>query len=257
MIEERVRVLFVPASILTLVLAGGFFAQVEWAVTLWPWPAAPLSYVFIASILAAIAIPLLWIAVRGERAAMQAGALDLTVMYGGMCVYVLTLIGDPGQPRLWPYAIVFGAACLGSAATFARSRRIDWNDDRPMPAPARGSFAAFAAILVGAGTALLLHADIFPWPLTAESSVMFGFVYLGAAVYFIHGFLAPRWSNAAGQLAGFLVYDVILLGPFCAHFADATGGELVSLIIYTAFLIYSGAIAVYYLFLDPATRVRP
>jgi hypothetical protein len=223
-----IRAVFVPGGILILVLVGGFVAQATWATTLWPWPAAPLSYVFIASILAAIAIPMLWIAVSGEAAAMQAGALDLTVMYGGMFLYVVTLIGDPGQPRLWPYAVVFGLACLGSGATFARTRRIAWHDGRPLPALVRGSFGAFALVLVAAATALIFHADIFPWTLTAESSATFGLVYLGAAVYFIHGFALPRWSNAGGQLAGFLVYDVILLGPFFAHFADVSGGQLTS-----------------------------
>ena len=251
-----IRPAFVPLSIITLVLAGGFFAELSWATTLWPWPAAPLSYVFIGSILAAIAIPLLWIALSGEGAAMQAGALDLAVMYAGMLVYVITLIGDPGQPELAPYAIVFGLACLGSAVVFVRSRGIEWIDPRPMPAVVRFSFAAFAVMLVAAGTALIFHAEIFPWPLTAESSVMFGFVYLGAAVYFIHGFLRPMWGNAAGQLAGFLAYDVILLAPFLDRFGEAGGGELRSLIVYLAFLLYSGGLAVYYLFLAEPTRIR-
>ena len=252
---SRIRVAFVPASLLALVVAGAFFAQLNWATTLWPWPAAPLSYVFIGSILAAIAIPMLWIAVSGETAAIQAGAIDLTVMYGGMFVYVLTLLGDPGEPQLWPYAIVFGIACAGSAAAFALSRGIAWRDERAMPAPVRGSFAAFAAILIGVGIALLFHADIFPWRLGKESSVMFGLVYLGAAVYFIHGVLVPRWSNAAGQLAGFLAYDVILLAPFLAHFSVVHGGALTSLIIYVAFLVYSGALGAYYLFVAESTRL--
>jgi hypothetical protein len=253
---RTIRPAFVPISILTLVLAGGFFAELEWATTLWPWPAAPLTYVFIASILAAIAIPLLWIALSDEAAAMQAGAIDLAVMYAGMLVYVVTLIGDPGQPDLVPYAIVFGLACLGSAVAFARTRTIAWVDPRPMPGPVRVSFAAFAVILVAAGTALIFHAEIFPWPLTAESSVMFGMVYLGAAVYFVHGFLRPMWANAAGQLAGFLAYDIILLAPFLDRFGEAGGGELRSLIVYTAFLLYSGVLAVYYLFLARPTKIR-
>ena len=124
-----------------------------------------------------------------------------------------------------------------------------------MPALVRGSFGAFAIILVAAGTALLFHADIFPWPLTSESSVMFGLVYLGAAVYFIHGFLLPKWSNAAGQLAGFLAYDVILLAPFLDHFKDVSGGDLVSLVIYVTFLLYSGGLAVRYLFLAEEIRI--
>jgi hypothetical protein len=252
---KRPSLAFVPASLLTLVLAGGFLAQLPWARTLWPWPASPLSYVFIASILAAIAIPLLWIALAGEAAAMRAGALDLTVMYGGMFVYVLTLVGDRGQPRLWPYAVVFALACLGSLAAFVSTRRVAWVDARHMPGPVRGSFAAFALILVVAGTALLFHADIFPWRLGAETSVMFGFVYLGAAVYFAHGFLDPRWGNAAGQLAGFLAYDLILLAPFIDHFKAVHGGQLVSLIVYVSFLVYSGALAGYYLFAAPQTRI--
>jgi hypothetical protein len=252
---HRIRLAFVPASLLSLILAGGFFAQVEWATTLWPWPAAPLSYVFIGSILAAIAIPMLWIAVSGEPAAIQAGAIDLAVMYGGMFVYVLTLLGDPGQPTLWPYAVVFGLACAGSTAAFVYSRRIPWRDGRPMPPPVRASFATFAVILVGVGTALLFHADIFPWHLGPESSVMFGLIYLGAAVYFVHGVLVPHWSNAAGQLAGFLAYDVVLLAPFLEHFKVAHGGARTSLIIYVVFLLYSGALAGYYLFVEDSTRL--
>lgn len=253
---RSIRPTFVTVSVLSLVLAGGFFAELTWATTLWPWPAAPLTYVFIGSILAAIAIPLLWIALSGELAAMRAGAIDLAVMYAGMFAYVATLLGDPGQPRLAPYLIVFGLASLGSLAAFAWSRRIEWVDPRPMPAVVRFSFAAFAVILVAAGTALIFHADIFPWPLTSESSVMFGFVYLGAAVYFLHGFLHPRWSNAAGQLAGFLAYDVILLAPFIDRFGEAGDGELRSLIVYVAFLLYSGGLAVYYLFLAEPTRIQ-
>jgi len=252
---RRIRLAFVPVSLLSLVLAGGFFAHVEWATTLWPWPAAPLSYVFIGSILAAIAIPMLWIAYSGESAAIQAGAADLAVMYGGMFVYVLTLLGGPGEPELWPYAIVFGLACAGSAAGFLVSRRLEWKDERPMPGPVRASFTAFAVMLVAAGTALLFHADIFPWRLGRETSVMFGLVYLGAAVYFLYGLLTPRWSNAAGQLAGFLAYDLVLLAPFLDHFRVATGGERVSLIVYVSFLIYSGALAGWYLFLDRSTRL--
>lgn len=251
----RVRLAFVLAAVLSLVLTVGFLAAVPWAKNLWPWPAAPLSFVFIASILAAIAIPVLWIALSGEIAAAQAGSVDLAVMYGGMFVYVLTLLGGRGQPELWPYVLVFGVGCVGSSVAFAWSRRIAWRDRRPMPRLVRSSFAAFAVILVAAGTALIFHVAIFPWQLTHESSVMFGLVYLGAAVYFIYGFLQPRWHNAAGQLAGFLAYDLVLLAPFLNHFRVVHGGKLVSLVVYTTFLVYSGALAVYYLFLDDKTRI--
>ena len=125
-----------------------------------------------------------------------------------------------------------------------------------MPGPVRLSFAAFAVMLIGAGTALVFQADIFPWELGDETSVMFGLIYLGAAAYFIWGFLRPAWPNAAGQLIGFLAYDLVLIGPFVDQFSNVSGGQLTSLIVYTAFVVYSGALAVNYLFLDEATRLR-
>ena len=250
------RAALIPATLILFVLVSGFLARVPWATGLWPWPAKPLSFVFIASILAAIAVPVLWIALTGEAAAIRAGALDLTVMYGGMFIYVLTLIGKPHEPRLWPYALAFGLAAAGSAGAFLFARQISWADPQSMPQPVRLSFAVFAIILTGAGVALLFHASIFPWQLGEETSVMFGLIFLGAATYFIYGALDPNWSNAVGQLAGFLAYDLVLLAPFLERFSTARGGSLVSLIIYVAFLVYSGTLASYYLFASHATRIR-
>jgi thiol:disulfide interchange protein len=85
---------------------------------------------------------------------------------------------------------------------------------------------------------------------------MFGLIFLGAATYLIYGTLDPHWSNAVGQLAGFLAYDAVLLAPFFGRFSTARGGSLVSLIIYVAFLVYSGTLASYYLFASNATRIR-
>ena len=95
-------------------------------------------------------------------------------------------------------------------------------------------------ILTAAGLALALHEDIFPWALGPETSVMFGFIYLGAAAYFVSGVLDPHWGNAQGQLVGFLAYDLVLIGPFVDRLDEVHGGELTSLIVYTAFLAYSG-----------------
>jgi hypothetical protein len=256
--EQVVRIVAVPGSLVGLVVAFGFFGQVSWATRLWPWPASALSYMFIASILTAIAIPMLWIGVSGETAAMEAGALDLAVMFGGMVVYLLTLLGDPGQPRLWPYVVVFGVACATSSAAVVVARGTAWRDPRPMPLLVRASFGLFAAILLAAGTAMVLDTEIFPWPLGPQNAVMFGLMYLGAAAYFIHAVFVPRWSNAVGQLAGFLVYDLILLAPFAGHFDAVHGRQLLSLIIYVTVLVYSAGLASYYLFVAPATRMsRP
>lgn len=237
-------------------LTLGFAQPASWATELWPWPDTALSFLFIASILAAIALPALWIGVSGELAAIQAGALELTLTYGAIFVYLLTLAGDPGQPALGWYLLAFGAACLSSVAAFVWSRTLVWRDDRQMPGLVRGSFLVLAVILVAAGTALVFDADIFPWELRSETSVIFGFIYLGAAVFFIYGFVRPLWSNAAPQLVGFLAYDLVLIGPFVDRFDEVSGRRLLSLIIYTAVLVLSGALAFYYLLLSDETSSR-
>jgi hypothetical protein len=253
--ERTIRAGLCAAGIAILVLALGFFQSAAWATDLWPWTDTPLSFIFIASILAAMALPALWIGGSGELAAIQAGAIELTITYGAIFVYLLTLAGDPGQPDLGWYLVAFGAAAASCLAVFGWTRRIPWRDRRPMPAPVRASFALLAAILIAAGIALAFGADIFPWDLRKETSVIFGFIYLGAAVYFIYGFAKPRWSNAAGQLIGFLAYDVVLIGPFVDRFDEVSGRQLLSLIIYTAVLVYTGALAFYYLFVNDETRL--
>jgi hypothetical protein len=91
--------------------------------------------------------------------------------------------------------------------------------------------------------------------LRSETSVIFGFIYLGAAVYFLYGFVQPRWPNATGQLVGFLAYDIVLIGPFVDRFDEVSGRHLLSLSIYIAVLVYSGALAFYYLFVSERTRL--
>jgi hypothetical protein len=251
-----VRVGLIAAGVASLVLTAAFFWRWGWATDLWPWPDTRLSFVFLASIVAAIGLPALWIGLSGELRAVEAGALDLAVTYAGMVAYVLALAGDPGQPELGAYVATFAALGLLSLAAYRWSRRIPRRDRRPMPGLVRVSFAALAVALIAFGTALLFGADVFPWPLSDESSTMFGLIYLGAAVYFLHGLIRPSWSNATGQLIGFLAYDLVLIGPFIGHFDEASGGKLLSLIVYTSVLVYTGCLAAYYLFVHPQTRLQ-
>ena len=43
-------------------------------------------------------------------------------------------------------------------------------------------------------------------------------MFLGSATYFAYGIVRPRWTNAGGQLAGFLAYDLVLIVPFMTRF---------------------------------------
>ena len=251
------RATLIGFGLLALAMAAGFFFQVSWVIEQWPWPGSRLSHIFIASILTASAVPVLWIGWSCEWAAIAAGALDLSVTYLGMAVFSLHTYSqdDRRQPILH-----FGLACLVLAglcmALFAWSRQIPFKDRRPLPAGVRVSFAVFVIILVASGGALVMsRPGVFPWRLGPDQSVLYGCIFLGAAVYFVSSMFWPLWANARGQLMGFLAYDLVLIVPFLRHFGAVDPALWINLVIYTTVLVYSGLVAAYYLFVHPATRV--
>jgi hypothetical protein len=128
-------------------------------------------------------------------------------------------------------------------------------DARPTPRLVLLSFGIFAVSLVLVAGALLFKQPVFPWTLTPESSIVFGCIFLGDAFYFIHALLHPRWHNAAGQLLSFLAYDLMLIFPFLRLFATVKPEFRLSLTVYVLVLVYSGVLALYYLFINKGTRI--
>ena len=248
-------ILFVTALGL-LVIQVGFVTKAPWATQLWPWPDTPLTYLFVGSIFAAVALPIAWVGLSGELAALRGGALDFTVSYLGISSFLLWFYQQNGVDPINPYTLFVCGGVLLNFIIYLLSRRVEFADERPMPGLVRWSFLLFALVLMGVGSSLImLLPHIFPWPLKPETSVLIGFIFLGAAVYFLYGFFVPLWSNACGQLLGFLAYDAVLLGPFIKHFDKVKEEHLLSLTIYVGVLIYSALLAIYFLFLHPATRL--
>jgi hypothetical protein len=256
-LERAVRLALIVSGAATLILALGFFLRLPWATALWPWPDGRLSFVFVASIAAAVAAPVIWIGATGELGAATAGALNLAVTLGGAAGSLVVLSARQGATRLLAYALAYGLVALAAVAIMRWSRRIPLRDPRPVPRPVRLSFAIFAALLILTGGALLARAPHpFPWPLNPQSSVLFGWIFLGNALYFLHGFFRPGWANAAGQLLAFLAYDLVLIGPLVRLFATVRPEGRPSLIVYIAVLVYSGLLAAFYLFVYQPTRFR-
>ena len=256
--ERTIRLVLFLVGVGNLLLAFGFATRQPWATALWPWPDGRFSFLFIGSIAAAIAAPNLWIAATGELRAAAPGALNLAVAFGGGGGTLLWLAARQGIARYALTGAIMAVAALAMLAIWRWGRaQASSADHRPTPRPIRLSFGLFAALLVLVGGALVARAaHIFPWPLNPNSSSLFGWVFLGAAVYFLHGLLWPRWTNAAGQLLGFLAYDLVLIGPFLGHFGAVLPEHRLSLIVYTAVLVYSGALAIFYLGIYPPTRLR-
>jgi hypothetical protein len=251
---KQIRIAVFVGGWVILALAIGFIFQLPFATGIWPWPDGRLSYLFIGSILAAVSAAALWIGGSGELGALPAGSLNIFVIGVTTLVYFLHLALQQDRPEMLPYGIASLFIAIAGGASFLWSRRIPLRDSRPTPRLVRVSFGIFITSLVVAGVALIFRLPIFPWTLNPDSSVIFGCIFIGDAFYFLYGLLYPRWHNALGQLLSFLAYDLVLIVPFLLLFKTVQPGYLLNLVLYVAVLFYSGAIAVYFLFVDSRTR---
>jgi hypothetical protein len=251
---KQIRIAVFVGGWVILALAIGFIFQLPFATGIWPWPDGRLSYLFIGSILAAISAAALWIGGSGELGALPAGSLNIFVIGVTTLVYFLYLALQQDRPEMLPYGIASLFIAIAGGSSFLWSRRIPLRDSRPTPRLVRVSFGIFIVSLVLAGCALIFRLPIFPWALNPDSSVIFGCIFIGDAFYFLYGLLYPRWHNALGQLLSFLAYDLVLIVPFLLLFKTVQPGYLLNLVLYVAVLLYSGAISIYFLFVDPRTR---
>jgi hypothetical protein len=247
----------VVIGLIAILFSIGFSLQKSWAIWIWPLQSGRLSLIFVGSILAAIGVPVVWVGLAEETRAMAGGALNLLVTNAGFLLSMVVYYLRYQQPALLFFGIISGIMVILSARLFINNRHKDFVHDRSVPAFVRISFWVFSAILLITALALLFkRPNTFPWPMSAENSVMYGWVFLGAMCYFVYGAIYPVVSNVRGQLLGFLAYDVVLIFPFIAHFQAVRPEMLASLIIYTTVVCVSGLEALYFLLIHPITRLK-
>jgi hypothetical protein len=259
--QRTLRSVLLVISIIQAFFAVAFFFQWPIAVQIWPWPnTGRLSYYFISSIFAAAAAATLWCLWAREHGALAGIGLDYLTIFAPIAILSFQVAGSAEDSavanaiRLFGVSAVLGA--LFGLAIFLWANRIPFRDPRPMPALVRWSFVIFIiALLIVGGSMVLKTPNILPWPLTEELSVVIGWMYLGAAAYFAYALLRPGWGNTAGQLVGFLAYDIVLIVPFLERLSTVPPEFQASQIVYTAIVIYSGLLAIYFLFLSPRTRI--
>jgi hypothetical protein len=250
---KLLRGLTLASGLVCLVFAFGFILRLPFATSIWPWEDGRYSYLFIGSILAAVSAAALWIGWTGEFGALPAGALNVFVIGITTSLYFFQLASQ-GRTNMPLFGVFAALAAVTSLGAFFWSLNLPVKEFRPMPGPVRISFWIFIASLVLSGGALILQAPIFPWALSRDTSVVFGCIFLGDAFYFLYGLFRPNWHNALGQLLSFLAYDLVLIVPFVGLLGTVEPGRSINLLVYIAVLIYSGGLAVYYLFISPATR---
>ncbi len=250
------RVFFLSAGVIFALVGVGWLFEMPWAEALWPfaWGGYRMGWVFLTSVAWAIAAPLIWIGLTGSLAAVAPGALNLAVFFGGMGGYLTQLATRPEDGMNGGWAVAFFICAAAMVAMFVITWRIPVKNARRTPLAVRVAFAVAAVILIAAGLALLAeYPTVFPWPTKSAGFISYGWVFLGASLYFIYAVINPKWELAAGQLLGFLAYDIVLLPPYLALFGSVKPGHEPSLFVYTAVLIVSSVLAIYYLFVNQTT----
>ena len=242
---------------ISILFSIGFFFQMGWATQVWPLQSSRLSNIFISSILAAIGAPVVWIGLSGERRAMVGGALNLLVTNAGFAISTFAFYSRSHQTPLLIFGILSAIMAVITGTLLFYSHSHEFINKRPLPWLIRASFIVFAITLLLTAIALIAQKpNTFPWPLSGENSIMYGWIFLGAMCYFLYATFFPVWSNARGQLIGFLAYDLVLIFPFIAHFKDVQPAMLPSLVIYVNVLTYSALLAIYYLFINRSSRFK-
>ena len=252
---RSVRLVLLIVGILQLILAAGFFFQQSWATSLWPVPDTRLSYAFIAAILAGGAAPLIWIALSERFGGLAGYGLSFGIMYAGMALAALLFYLQSQQRALFWFGLFLGFVAVLCATLFLRTRN-NMQDSQPTPRIVRLAFLLEVLVLAGAGLLLLLKVpNTLPWNLSPESSVLYGWVFLGLAIYYLYAVLKPQWIHALGPLLGFLVYDLVLFSPLFARFGSLQPEHVRGQAAASVIIIFSAALGVYYLFINPATRL--
>jgi hypothetical protein len=247
---KPVRVLLFLICAVQLFFAAAFFLQWPPAVSLWPFEGTtPLTYILVASFFAAAAVSTLWPLLTGNLGSLAGVGLDYLVIFAPMAAYIIWLGLQSGHSGMLTYGVLCALGALFGLWLFLWGRRLPMDSSIPMPALVRWSFILFVIALVYAAIRLFLRIPTIPWPLTPDLSIVVGCMFLGAAAYFVYGLLRPSWANAGGQLAGFLAYDVVLIVPFLRALPNVAPQFRAGLIVYLIVVIYSGLLAIYYLFI--------
>lgn len=254
-----VRLLHYALFVLALavgLLAAALYNQLPFAMMMIPWDLDRMACAFLAAIAAASAFPILWVAMSREDAALTGGAINFVVTFFGFTAFAFAVYAS--NPRL--PVLIFGICCLlallVSLALLVYGMRQTFHDARPLPLIVRLAFGLFALILIAAGIALVLKVpNVFPWQLTPQQSVLYGWIFLGAATYFLYGLARPVWGNAQGQLLGFLAYDIVLIMPFVYLVLGKEPFLVPNLLLYIFVLLISGALALYFLFFNRETLI--
>ncbi len=245
-------------SIIQLIVGIGFALQIPAFTRFWPIRyTGGLSFIFIGSIFCAAAASQLWCLYMREHGAFAGIALDYLCIFIPLAIFALQIAN--GSRTLQMTAVTFIIGAIFGAVMLVWSLRFPITDPRPQPGLVRYSFMFFiVALLFVGGSLVLKNNDILPWSISVTGGVIYGWMFIGAAAYFSYSLIRPGWINTGGQLAGFLAYDLVLIVPFLLRLPTLPSEApqyFLGQLLYTVVVVYSGLLAIYFLFISPSTRM--
>lgn len=255
--DRITRPLLIVLAVIEIIFAIGYSFQIPFALSLWPFPSmSPLSYLLLGSAFATAASITLWPVVMREPAAIAGAGVVYVGLPLPLAIYSFISASRSGSQGQMIFAVIMLIGAIIGAGLLISGWRSPARDVRPQPLLVKISFVMFIIPLFLAGVQMILkRPNILPWNVTPELSVIFGWVFTTAMIYFTYGLLRGGWANAAPHLMAFLVYDLVLLAPFLMRVPALAPEHRISMVIYLAALIYSFFLAIYTLFIDPKTRV--
>jgi hypothetical protein len=249
------RVLIAAAGVGNLLGAAYLTTQPPGVVDAWPWELTRLSVLFLAAMLAAVGAAAVWIGVSGDGGALPAGFANLAVTGAGVAGWLAFTEPDrrglaAGIAALAVLNLVL--AVVTHRATVRRAVPVE-----PAPRLVRWSFVVFATVLAGVGLALIAGAGgVMPWSVGPGTADVFGWIFLGDAVFFAYPLVWPTSDRGRSQLWSFLGYDLVLLVPLASTLQVVDPALRPNLVAYLAVLVYSAVLGVWYLAVRPVTASR-
>ncbi len=251
--QALLRAGLIVYSCVLFIFAAGFVFDEWWATDLWPFSySAGMSFIFVSSILAAAGTSILYCGLARDYRAMVGVGIDALVIT--LPIAILAFSSERKSMRT--FAILSSVTAVAGLLAAIWFHRYEFRDHRPTPMLVRISFVIFVVALWVFGGMLTTGSQrILPWGVSPEVAKVYGWIFIGASSYFLYGLIIRKWSNAAGQLLGFLAYDLVLIVPFIRFFRTVGDDKLLNHIVYTSVVVYSALLAIYCCFIHPATRL--
>ncbi|MBL8162543.1 MAG: hypothetical protein JNJ61_11195 [Anaerolineae bacterium] len=258
--NRSLRVVMFAACAFQAFFAAAFALQWPIALEIWPLPYTnQMSFIFIGSIFAAAAVSTFWCVAAREYGALAGIAVDYLAIFTPMGIFAFQLASRSSgalASKQWLFAVACLIGVIAGAVMLWWSRRIPIRDTRSVPKVIRVTFIVLVIALIGAGGLLTtMQPNILPWTITGAGSVVYGWIFFGAAAYFAYSVVRPHWGDSIGQLLGFLAYDLVLIIPFVNLFPTIKPELRFSLYFYTGVVVFTMLLSIAYVFINPRTHI--